>query len=678
MNNNHFPNFIRENIKQHEQHIKEPIIKTKTKEEQSKINKSLEEQDNILIEEIEQKNLTKETAEDDLKSPSNDEVTSKQKCSPNENAIQSQHCFITSTLIDNPTNLIEENIRQHKLKLDEITSQIDQLNASLQNQTQLNNTTPYEINTSRALPSELNRKRQHLLHNLSKSKSNLELGLQQLKNEENFLRIQSFTNLSMNKINTSSEIDNNINKFKLKEINQKKENIQNKLNEMNRQIEDIYDKERREQNNRSEVIKNFLLNFEHDKALAEEQLAERLKKINKHINYDNYNNHDDYIKHLDEEIEQKIQTQKRELREKEENEQNERRKIFREEQLKLNKDRKDEIKKKMVNVPSQSNQGIPRKPFKNKSEVNTLLYKQKEKEIIDLEIAKRKEQMRHITSEEINSFQQQAIDHANKTALELEQKSLQMKELWKERKQLLPKYVSPFYEQIKDEQIDKLELEEQKKIDSKIMATQKQIFAKEIQKHRLPKIDPKLKEELENRIQILNNPMKYNRKLCKSSYTKRRRGKIILKKINPDNYKWKLKLSSAEDEHRSNSKGSSAEKRKVTPVIIKKPLDKPIDYLLEERMKKNKELNTSGEKDIVNYHWDKMLNDNNNNIVQNIENVKNKAELLQQQAENKKQLLRLKGNDAELGEEIGNLYINSIEAKLQILNAINNNQKEKE
>ena len=104
--------------------------------------------------------------------------------------------------------------------------------------------------------------------------------------------------------------------------------------------------------------------------------------------------------------------------------------IFREEQLKLNKDRKDEIKKKMVNVPSQSNQGIPRKPFKNKSEVNTLLYKQKEKEIIDLEIAKRKEQMRHITSEEINSFQQQAIDHANKTALELEQKSLQMKELW--------------------------------------------------------------------------------------------------------------------------------------------------------------------------------------------------------------------------------------------------------
>ena len=102
--------------------------------------------------------------------------------------------------------------------------------------------------------------------------------------------------------------------------------------------------------------------------------------------------------------------------------------------------------------------------------------------------------MRHITSEEINSFQQQAIDHANKTALELEQKSLQMKELWKERKQLLPKYVSPFYEQIKDEQIDKLELEEQKKIDSKIMANQKQIFAKEIQKHRLHKIDPKLKE----------------------------------------------------------------------------------------------------------------------------------------------------------------------------------------
>jgi sortase (surface protein transpeptidase) len=90
-------------------------------------------------------------------------------------------------------------------------------------------------------------------------------------------------------------------------------------------------------------------------------------------------------------------------------------------------------------------------------------------------------------------------------------------------------------------------------------------------------------------------------------------------------------------------------------------------------LKRNSE-GTSKEKDNkVNYDWEKMIHDSKKDINENIANVKLKAESLQKQAERKAQLLKYTNTEhTELGDEVGDLYINSIQAKLQIVNAMTN------
>ena len=110
---------------------------------------------------------------------------------------------------------------------------------------------------------------------------------------------------------------------------------------------------------------------------------------------------------------------------------------------------------------------------------------------------------------------------------------------------------------------------------------------------------------------------------------------------------------------------------------ILKPLDKPKDYLAEERNKKSKENNNQPTyKSYVNENkWENILN-SNNNVYNNIEQIKMEAQILQNKADSKKELLK---NDAvdvkvidDVNNEISNLYIGSIKAKLQILKKIGN------
>ena len=70
-----------------------------------------------------------------------------------------------------------------------------------------------------------------------------------------------------------------------------------------------------------------------------------------------------------------------------------------------------------------------------------------------------------------------------------------------------------------------------------------------------------------------------------------------------------------------------------------------------------------------------MLNTNDNkNIYNNIEQIKMEAQILQNKADTKKKLLKNDAVDAnnidDVNNEISNLYIGSIKAKLKILKKI--------
>ena len=73
--------------------------------------------------------------------------------------------------------------------------------------------------------------------------------------------------------------------------------------------------------------------------------------------------------------------------------------------------------------------------------------------------------------------------------------------------------------------------------------------------------------------------------------------------------------------------------------------------------------------------WKKMVNQDKNSdlvdIVDNINNAKNKINLLELKARQSEQLLNVQeptSNDVELNKKVSNLIIDSIEAKLSLLN----------
>ena len=71
--------------------------------------------------------------------------------------------------------------------------------------------------------------------------------------------------------------------------------------------------------------------------------------------------------------------------------------------------------------------------------------------------------------------------------------------------------------------------------------------------------------------------------------------------------------------------------------------------------------------------WEKAINNNKGTFMQNINDVKDKVNSLEKEAEMQEKLLKLNGgvgNNPKIGKKVSNLIIDSIEAKLKILNQL--------
>ena len=72
--------------------------------------------------------------------------------------------------------------------------------------------------------------------------------------------------------------------------------------------------------------------------------------------------------------------------------------------------------------------------------------------------------------------------------------------------------------------------------------------------------------------------------------------------------------------------------------------------------------------------WDDLLKVKNNSLLENIELVKRKADILDIEADKNEKLLNFNGGiggNPKLGQKVSNLLLDSIQAKLSILNQIN-------
>ena len=308
----------------------------------------------------------------------------------------------------------------------------------------------------------------------------------------------------------------------------------------------------------------------------------------------------------------------------------------------MRKKKFDELAK--VNYPKY----IPKKDYIT-AEENELKRKREEAALIEKEIKKRKMRLQPINSAELDKFSREVQKNEKMIMKELGQKIYKMKQIWQERKQLLPEYKSKFMEQ---------------NIDRENKEKEELILKQE-----------RIKKEVNDRIKFGEDVMKnfqpqQNSKLKINKYKEIKNLGIKLKNISN-------RLVLSQPKNFPIKKYGIEEENSKKMVKILKPLDKPIDYLTEERNKRTKENNNQPiyKSYVKENKWENILN-SDNNIYNNIEKIKIEAQILQNKADSKKKLLK---NDAvdvkvidDVNNEISNLYIGSIKAKLQILKKIGN------
>ena len=244
--------------------------------------------------------------------------------------------------------------------------------------------------------------------------------------------------------------------------------------------------------------------------------------------------------------------------------------------------------------------------------------------------------------------------------------------MWKERSELLPKYVSPFYikalnteENEKKEEKEKIELKKQ-------LYELKQNYAKE--KVNLPRISLILKKERDKRE-------------LKFSFDKSKEFKNMINKninIKVMQLKNKNQNLSKNENKKSNSVSEINKNLKLNNLFLRNKNE--IKESNSLKMANNKlNLNISNNND----SFPKLSQDINNieeikknkfstikiknNKEKHIDNIKYKVEVMEDKYKRGKELLKLKGgylNNEDFGEEINELLINSIKGKLDMIEMI--------
>ena len=306
----------------------------------------------------------------------------------------------------------------------------------------------------------------------------------------------------------------------------------------------------------------------------------------------------------------------------------------------------------------------------------------KENNLLTIEKNKRKAHMRHITSDEIKEFSDKFEKFKNEKNIENSEKIKLLQKDWNKRKSLLPKFVSSFQKNY-DNEFKLLNNFKEKEKNKKKLLEIKKDFCDNLQ---MPEINEHLKFLREEKIKALTDRHSYDKNYS-SNNIKKSNKRILLKKINENKNKYKYEIKNNDEIQKEILLKNEIEKN-----LIKKPKKinlsqniihnnnknkneipiKKIDYLTEFRNKTIENEESKGNNIKINTKkWEKLLKkEDDENIINNINNVKNKADLLEEKAIREQKLLRMRGgikNNPMLGQKVSNYLIDSIEAKLSIL-----------
>ena len=460
-------------------------------------------------------------------------------------------------------------------------------------------------------------------------------------------------------------------KKKKNDLLNKIEQIEDQLNELISSIEDISKKER---------LKKYIENFERDKEIIENR-AKKYFKESKERN-----------QRIANDLNIKAEKRKKEIDDKCKEEELKRAEMLK----KLKEQEKATVQKRTKINDEKANMFKPFLKKKIKDDVRQYLFMKKyeefqkeEKNLIDKENLRRKEKMK-MDFNEINEFEKNYIDNLGKIENEMSGKKKQLEHEWKERKDILPTYISPKQELVQEEYRLKIEKEENKKEKNIELNQKRYTFGYDIKNNKQPDINEKLKKQRTDLIKSLENPkLAVKEKLL---FERQKKAEELLEKNNSNNInkidnkskstkKIIIKISSSND--KLNDSINLIHKKKInSPIRLAYPLHpKPktkIDYLSELRIEKEKKKlkrnafsnEKDNKEDNNNLKWEKAINSEKGTFMENIIYVKEKAKIMDNEVKKNEKILKLYGgvkNNPQIGQKISNLLIDSIEAKLSIL-----------
>ena len=492
---------------------------------------------------------------------------------------------------------------------------------------------------------------------LNDSKNYLNSKLQQILLNEKYLKNEgNIENLNLSDKYVSL-VDQNIYENKKIILENKKEQLITKISQIEEDLKTL--SLSGDELSRRNRIKHYLQNFEKDKKIIEsrakkyyQESIERNKRIENDLNkkYDKMKK--EYEEKKAEEKAKQIETLKK-MKEKE--------KLILEKRTKENDEKYNKYK---PYLSRKMKENIKDYLFIKKEET----YKNEEQKLVEKENLRRKEKMK-IDFNEINDFGKNVNEHIEKTKTEQNERKKKLLSEWKERKSSLPNYTLNLNR-------NKGETEEENTEKENEMQTLREkkekmkIFAYDIKNNKQPEINEKLKNKRMLLIQSLENPKlaaKLSHKLLFQKYKRfsDEANKESNNNKNLNKVKKEIKLN--------NSLSPKRSKQKLFPLHPKSKTR--IDYLTEMITKKEMKKSLSNEKDLNEdfnkEKWNKEINDKNGNVIENIDYIKQQAKLIDNKVKQKGQYLKLTGgveNNPEVGNEMSELIIDSIGAKLTILN----------
>ena len=500
-----------------------------------------------------------------------------------------------------------------------------------------------------------NKRKLKTIKGLNESRNYLNSKLQKILLNEKYLQNEgNIENLNLSDKYVSL-VDQNIYENKKIILGNKKEELMTRIEQIEEDLKTL--SLNGDELSRRNRIKHYLQNFEKDKQIIEsrakkyyKESIERNKRIESELNkkYDKMKK--EYEEKKAEEKAKQIETLKK-MKEKE--------KLIIEKRTKENDEKYNKYK---PYLSRKMKENIKDYLFSKKEET----FQNEEKKLVEKENLRRKEKMK-IDFNEINDFYKNINEHIEKTKTEQNERKKKLLSEWKERKSSLPNYTLNLNQnkgEIEEEHPEKeneiLTLREKK--------AKMKIFAYDIKNNKQPEINEKLKNKRMLLIQSLENPklaVKLSHKLLFQKYKKFSDEANKENNNNINKTKKEIKLN--------NSLSPKRSKQKLFPLHPKSKIR--IDYLTEMIIKKEKKRSLSKDKDLNEdfnkEKWNKEINDKSGNVIENIDFIKQQAKLIDNKVKQKEQYLKLTGgveNNPEVGNEMSELIIDSIGAKLSILN----------